>query len=50
MGPDRHIDSERPSPPNEVPREKLGVLELSIHKATRFNDVFPNERDRRNLF
>jgi uncharacterized protein len=44
MGPNRHIASERPSPPNEVPREKLGVLELSIHKAIRFNDAFPNER------
>ena len=45
MGPNRHIDSEWPSPPNEVPREKLGVLELSILKAIRFNDAFPNERD-----
>jgi hypothetical protein len=44
MGPNRHIDSERPSPPNEVPREKLGIVELSIHKTIRFNNAFSNER------
>jgi hypothetical protein len=44
MDPNRHIDSERASPPNEVPREKLGIVELNIHTAIRFNDAFPNER------
>jgi hypothetical protein len=40
MGPNRH----------EVPREKLGIVELSTHTAIRSNDAFPNERARRNLF
>jgi hypothetical protein len=44
MGPHRQIDSDRSSPPNEVPKEKLGIVELSIHTAIRSNDAFPNER------
>ena len=44
MDPNRHIDSERSSPPNEASREKLGILEPSIHTAIGLNDAFSNER------
>ena len=38
-----HIDSRQSSPPGEVHTEILGIVELSIHKAVKFNDAFSNK-------
>ena len=40
MGLNCHIDSSRPK---EVPTEILGIVELSIHKAVKFNDAFSSK-------
>jgi hypothetical protein len=43
MGRNCHIDSRWSSPPKEVPTEILGIVELSIHKAVKFNDAFSSK-------